>query len=178
MESAVIEIVPLAVIAPPEIEALLDRAFGRDRHARTAYRLRKGVDAIAALSFAAVEQGVLVGSVQCWPVLHLGDDGVRTPLVLLGPVAVEPARQQGGIGRVLTNAAIAAADATVPALPMMLIGDPEYYGRFFGFTAKSTAHWRLPGPVEARRLLARGDAPAMPGAIGPRVSVVATATLR
>ena len=56
----------------------------------------------------------------------------------------------------------------------MLIGDPEYYGRFFGFSAEATAGWRLPGPVEARRLLARGPGvPAGTGAIGPRVTAVA-----
>ena len=31
---------------------------------------------------------------------------------------------------------------------MMLVGDPEYYGRFWGFSADATAGWRLPGPVE------------------------------
>ncbi len=38
---------------------------------------------------------------------------------------------------------------------MAMIGDPEYYGRFFGFTADATANWELPGPVERRRLLAK-----------------------
>jgi predicted N-acetyltransferase YhbS len=51
---------------------------------------------------------------------------------------------------------------------LMLIGDPEYYGRFFGFDATRTAGWRLPGPVERHRLLARGDAvPAVAGVLGP-----------
>ena len=51
---------------------------------------------------------------------------------------------------------------------MMLIGDPEYYGRFFGFSAERTADWRLPGPVERHRLLARGpDVPALAGMLGP-----------
>ena len=70
-----------------------------------------------------------------------------------------------------------AADATVPATfgaGMMLIGDPEYYGRFFGFTADRTGKWRLPGPVERRRLLARGPAvPDVAGALGPAVAVLA-----
>ena len=38
---------------------------------------------------------------------------------------------------------------------LMMIGDPEYYGRFFGFTAEATSGWHLPGPVERHRLLAR-----------------------
>jgi predicted N-acetyltransferase YhbS len=69
--------------------------------------------------------------------------------------------------------ALAAADAQgVPAL--MLIGDPDYYGRFFGFSAERTADWRLPGPVERHRLLARG--PGVPdgaGMLGPAVAVPA-----
>ena len=56
---------------------------------------------------------------------------------------------------------------------IMLIGDPEYYTRFFGFTAEHTAGWRLPGPVERHRLLARGaGVPATAGTIGPRVTVL------
>jgi hypothetical protein len=38
--------------------------------------------------------------------------------------------------------------------PLMMIGDPEYYERFFGFSAAQTADWRIDGPVERRRLLA------------------------
>ena len=38
---------------------------------------------------------------------------------------------------------------------LVLIGDPGYYGRFFGLTAERTGAWRLPGPVERHRLLAR-----------------------
>ena len=38
--------------------------------------------------------------------------------------------------------------------PLMLIGDPEYYAQF-GFDAEATGQWRLPGPFEQRRLLAR-----------------------
>ena len=52
---------------------------------------------------------------------------------------------------------------------LMLIGDPEYYGRFFGFTAERTGGWRLPGPFEPRRLLALGsEVPGGSGAIEPR----------
>ena len=47
-------------------------------------------------------------------------------------------------------------------------------GRFFGFVADKTGGWRLPGPFEARRLLARGDAvPDCAGEVGPRVLQVA-----
>ncbi len=61
--------------------------------------------------------------------------------------------------------AVAGADA-----PLMLIGDPAYYGRF-GFTAARTGEWRLPGPYEQHRLLAMGAVPATGGVIAPRAAV-------
>lgn len=161
-----IQMVPIATVADAAVEQLLDRAFGRDRHARTAYRLRAGTQAIPNLSFALIDGNVLLGSIQCWPVQLEDDDGTVWPLVLVGPVAIVPERQQEGLGRWLMEAALAAAG---DGLPLTLIGDPEYYGRFFGFDAAATGGWRLPGPVERHRLLARGEnVPATAGLLGPR----------
>jgi predicted N-acetyltransferase YhbS len=168
---------PIARADPGEVEMLLDAAFGRDRHRRTAYRLREGVSAIPELSFAAFDRGALVGVVQCWPVELARDDGTAVPLILLGPVAVWPDRQQHGIGRTLMRAALATADATA-ADPLILIGDPEYYERLFGFHAGPTQGWELPGPFERHRLLARvpeGRALPRTGHVRPRH--VATAVL-
>ncbi|WP_375288103.1 GNAT family N-acetyltransferase [Sphingomonas sp.] len=163
-----IELIPLDTVAPDAVERLLDRAFGTDRHGRTAYRLRKGVRAIPALSFAAMDRDVLIGSIQCWPVLFEGDGGDNAPMVLVGPVAVAPERQQGGIGRLLMEASLAAAHEWRLDDAMMLVGDPEYYARFFGFSAERTGGWRLPGPFEPRRLLARGErVPAASGEVRP-----------
>ncbi len=163
------DLIPLSQIAPSNIEALLDLAFGPDRHARTAYRVRMGTLPIASLSFAATEQGALVGSIQCWPVELRGEDGGCAPLVMVGPVAVRPDRQGDGIGRALMARSIAAAGADAP---LMLIGDPEYYGQF-GFTADRTGGWSLPGPYEQRRLLAMGEVPATVGMVGPRATIAA-----
>ncbi|MBI0475209.1 N-acetyltransferase [Sphingomonas sp. MA1305] len=140
------------------VEALLDRAFGPGRHARTAYRVRGESAPIAALSIAAVEDGQLIGTIQCWPVVLAADDGAIHAMVMIGPVAVEPARQRDGIGRMLMTHALRAAHEGGLDGALMLIGDPEYYGRFFGFSAERTGGWRLPGPFEARRLLAKGAA--------------------
>jgi predicted N-acetyltransferase YhbS len=158
-----VSIAPLSHADPDAVEALLDAAFGTDRHARTAYRLRAGMAAIPHLSFAAFEDGTLVGTLQSWPI-SLG----TIPLTLVGPVAVSPKVQRGGIGRLLMTALIdAAGDA-----PMTMIGDPEYYGRFFGFTADATDGWDVPGPVERHRLLARhADGLPKPGMLGPRVQI-------
>ncbi|MFW2851877.1 GNAT family N-acetyltransferase [Sphingomonas sp. TX0543] len=169
-----IEITALEQAGTDAIEALLDRAFGSDRHSRTAYRLRAGTAAIPALSLAAHDGGVLIGTIQCWPVTFTADDGRAVPLTLLGPVAVEPARQRDGVGRLLMSACLDAAARAGLDGAIMLIGDPEYYGRFFGFSAERTAGWRLPGPVERHRLLARGErVPAADGTIGPRIAVSA-----
>ena len=168
------QFVPITTVDPVAVEALLDRAFGRDRHTKTAYRLRQGVAPIADLSFAAIEDGALLGTIQCWPVELAGGDGVAYPIVLVGPVAVEPARQRGGLGKELVHQALDAAMELDLDGAMMLVGDPEYYGRFWGFSADATAEWRLPGPVERHRLLARGPhVPTIGGLIGPRVAVAA-----
>jgi predicted N-acetyltransferase YhbS len=168
----VTQIVPLAQIAPDQVEALLDRAFGPARHERTAYRVRSGTQALPGLSFAALDDaGELLATIQCWPVALACDGGDRVAMVMVGPVAVEPTAQQGGIGRMLMRHMLDAAETVPVPLPLMLIGDPEYYGRFFGFDAERTGGWRLPGPFEPRRLLARGaDVPACAGELQPRVS--------
>ncbi|QBM76289.1 N-acetyltransferase [Sphingomonas sp. AAP5] len=168
-----IEVLPIAAVAPDAVEALLDRAFGTDRHGRTAYRIREGMTAIPALSLAAVEDGALIGTIQCWPIRFAGDDGGDVAMVQVGPVAVAPDRQQGGIGRMLTARALAAAEAPGLDDALTLIGDPEYYSRFFGFDASRTAAWRVPGPVERHRLLARGaNVPTGAGLLGPRVAAL------
>lgn len=168
-----IALVPLAQVSPQAVDSLLDKAFGADRRLRTAYRVRAGTEAITALSFAALgSDGSLLGTIQCWPVLLRCDRGAAVPLIMVGPVAVEPSAQRDGIGRALMTRALQAASETEVdgGSALMLIGDPEYYGRFFGFTADRTGHWRLPGPFEVRRLLALGDAvPDCGGELGPRV---------
>jgi predicted N-acetyltransferase YhbS len=163
-----VTITPLSAADPQMLEALLDAAFGMDRHSRTAYRIRAGMTAIPERSFAAFLDSTLVGSLQSWPIAL-----DETPLVLVGPVAVEPGVQRGGIGRALMERLV----HTAPGLPMAMIGDPEYYGRFFGFTADATSGWRVPGPVERHRLLARNceTFPAT-GMLGPRVFASAAAT--
>lgn len=144
----------------PEIEALLDERFGPARHNRTAYRLRDGVKPIALLCLVAREDGRLLGSVQCWPLQLRNADGRRFPLVLLGPVAVDRSHEGEGLGTLLMTEALARADVA-PGLPLLLIGDAPYYGRF-GFSAAPTGGWQVPGPVDRARLLLRGSAEGLP----------------
>jgi predicted N-acetyltransferase YhbS len=168
-----IKIVALDEVEPVAVDALLDAAFGLDRHARTAYKLREGVAVLPKLSFAAFDKGQLVGTLQSWPVVLKDEQGHRHSLTLVGPVAVSPSVQRGGIGKKLMQALLAAAQAE-NCDAMMMIGDPEYYDRFFGFSATATQSWELPGPVERHRLLARitrpGGVPAV-GRIGPGLTL-------
>ena len=177
-EASSASLIPLNAVPPKMIEQLLDRTFGEDRHARTAYRIREGMDWLEALSFAAVdEDDMLVGTIQCYPVglMTKGEDGevARVPLVMVGPVAVLPERQNEGFGQGLMAAMLDAesrmAAGGSPVFPQVLIGDQDYYVRW-GFTASATGGWSCPGPYEKSRLLARGPALAqMPakGMLGP-----------
>ncbi|EAQ29405.1 putative acetyltransferase [Erythrobacter sp. NAP1] len=167
-------LIPLSAVEPVMVEQLLDRVFGEDRHARTAYRIRAGMNWLEALSFAALDaDDMLVATIQCWPVALHDREGRPVPLVMVGPVAVVPERQGEGFGVGLMTAMLdaerrMAADGA-PPLAQVLIGDAEYYGRF-GFSAAATGGWKCPGPYEAERLLARGAAlSAMPaeGMLGP-----------
>jgi predicted N-acetyltransferase YhbS len=88
---------------------------------------------------------------------------------MVGPVAVLPEAQGAGFGKALMTAALAALSPQAP-LPQVMIGDPEYYGRFWGFSNEATEKWSLPGPFEQRRLLVRCDNPAVlpkEGLLGP-----------
>ncbi|CCW18719.1 Acetyltransferase [Sphingobium indicum BiD32] len=169
-------IVPLESQRPDAIERLLDDAFGADRHGRTAYLIRGKAAWIPALSFAVVDDdGALIGSLQSWPVALTQADGSRSPYIMVGPVAVDPSHQGGGHGRAMMDAVVAAARVQGTP-PLMMIGDPEYYGRFWGFSANDTNGWRAPGPVEQRRLLALsvdGRAVGGSGMLGPDIRVTA-----
>jgi predicted N-acetyltransferase YhbS len=182
--AATATLIPLEAVDPAMVEEVLDRAFGPDRHARTAYRIREGMDWLPGLSLAALDaDDMLVATIQCWPIGLQTKEG-QVPLVMVGPVAVVPERQGEGFGIGLMSAMIAedarlAADGGRPSsssaavgqqgLPQVLIGDAAYYGRW-GFSAALTGGWRCPGPYEQHRLLARGSAlAAMPseGMLGP-----------
>lgn len=173
-------LIPLANVEPALIEQLLDRAFGPDRFARTAYRIREGTNWLEGLSFAALDdEDMLVGTIQTWPVALTDADGRCHPLLMVGPVAVVPEAQGQGYGKALMLAVLDAVDRTEPRsaiLPQVMIGDPEYYGRFFGFSANHTGGWHCPGPNDPARLLMRYDnAAVLPaeGMLGPWASNLA-----
>ena len=81
-----------------EVEALYDLCFAPGREALSSYRLRDGVDPVAALSLVARADGVVAGAIRYWPV-RVG----ATSALLLGPVAVHPTRQGEGLGALLVE---------------------------------------------------------------------------
>lgn len=163
-------IIPLANVDPALIEDVLDRAFEPERHTRTAYKVREGTEWLPGLSFAALDDDdYLAGTIQCWPVALTDPHGRSHPLVMVGPVAVLPEQQGRGFGKALMTASLAALDPRAP-LPQVMIGDPDYYGRFWGFTNEPALGWDLPGPFERHRLLVRCDNPSVlpaKGMLGP-----------
>mgnify|MGYP000964622997 FL=1 len=164
------KIIPLTDVGPMLVEQLLDQAFEPARHQRTAYKVREGMEALGNLSFAALDDDdMLAGSIQCWPVALTDPQGRAHPMIMVGPVAVLPHLQSQGFGKALMTAALTAIDPRAP-LPQVLIGDPEYYERFFGFSNAQTGAWQLPGPFEQHRLLCRTANPAIlpqEGTLGP-----------
>ncbi|MBC2668692.1 GNAT family N-acetyltransferase [Novosphingobium piscinae] len=163
-------LIPLDAVDPALVEDLLDRAFEPGRHQRTAYKVREGMDWLPQLSFAALDtEEHLVGTIQCWPVALTDPAGRAHPLIMVGPVAVLPEHQGAGYGKALMTASLGALSPQAP-LPQVMIGDPEYYGRFWGFSNAQTGGWSLPGPFAQHRLLARCDNPAIlpeRGMLGP-----------
>jgi predicted N-acetyltransferase YhbS len=129
------------------IERLHERAFGPGRFARTAFRLREGAPHLANLSFTALVGTLIVGSVRMSPVIAGDADGL-----MLGPLTVDPAFENRGIGAALMRRSIDAAREEGHGL-VLLVGDLPYYARF-GFVRVPPRQLELPGPVNPDRLLA------------------------
>lgn len=130
----------------PAIEKLDERAFGPGRFARSAYRLREGVEPDYALSFVARVGTLLVGANRMTPI-RCGD----LPALLLGPLTVDPAFRSGGIGEALIMKSLEAARTSGHAL-VLLVGDESYYGRM-GFAPAPKGKLEFIGPVDPERLL-------------------------
>ena len=127
-------------------EALLETAYGPIRFEKPSHRLRAGRAAARGLSFVAVEDGRIIGTVRLWDVTA----GTSSTL-LLGPLAVDPAQRCRGIGAELMRHAIRAA-ARRGHRAVLLAGEASYYGRF-GFSAEKTGRLWLPGLADKSRLL-------------------------
>lgn len=130
----------------PAIEKLSERTFGPGRFARSAYRLREGIEHRRELSYTARIGTLLVGSVRLTPVKIGG-----AKALLLGPLTVEPPFRSRGVGRALMEASMKAAKDSGARL-VLLVGDEPYYGRL-GFRKVEHGRVILPGPVDPERVL-------------------------
>jgi predicted N-acetyltransferase YhbS len=128
------------------VDCLNAGAFGPGRFAKSAWRLREGVAPAPGLSFVAVEDGVLRGSVRFWPIRVGGHEAL-----LLGPLAVEAAQRGRGVGIALMQAGIEAAHQG-PWGAILLVGDEPYYAKV-GFSRLPPGRVKFPGPVDQNRIL-------------------------
>ncbi len=154
------KIIPTSEHHLSDIEELLDICFGQTRKKRTSYAIRKGTLFIANMSFVIQNnENQLIGSITSWPIQlrHGNDDtkGETIAMIMVGPIAIHPDYQSQSYGRKLVEKIIHVNEETAK-LPLMMIGDPEYYGRF-GFIAMPKNLWELPGPFEKHRLLIRNS---------------------
>lgn len=131
---------------------VMDRAFGPGRFTKVSERVREFAQFAPELSFCAWRDGRMVGVVRQWRV-RAGE----TPIVFLGPIAVDEAERSSGLGGLLIERACAAAKAAGEAA-IVLVGDEPYFGRF-GFSAACARAVELPGPVDRNRVLGLAFSP-------------------
>lgn len=114
-----------------EIETLLDLSFGPERLKKRSYHFRRGVPPVAELCLVARDPGhpTIVGGIRYWPIT-IGQ--MATPALLLGPLAIQPARRGTGVGAALMRQSLALAGQAGHRV-VTLVGDLAYYGRF-GFS--------------------------------------------
>jgi predicted N-acetyltransferase YhbS len=98
------------------------------------------------VSFTARAGTLLVGSVRLSPV-RIGE----TKALLLGPLTVEPAFRDQGVGQALIERALNEARIRGHKL-VILVGDEPYYGKC-GFKRVPSGRAVMPGPVDPARLL-------------------------
>ncbi len=145
----------------PAIERLHERTFGPGRFAKTAYRLREQAAHRLDVSFTARTGTLLVGSVWLSPI-RIGE----TKALLLGPLTVEPAFRERGVGQALIERALKEAKAKGHRL-VILVGDEAYYGKS-GFKRVPPGRATMPGPVDpARLIVAELEEGAFEGVSGP-----------
>lgn len=126
------------------VDALMDEAFGLNRHARSVWNLRPGMP-IAEMCFVLRDNGIAVGSLRFWEVM-LGSHAI----LLLGPLAVQPDLRGKGYGKALVSAGLSQAKSF--SWPVILVsGEVDYYPKF-GFVPAAPYGIKWPGFIESERL--------------------------
>lgn len=130
------------------IEAVLDRAFGPGRLAKTSERVReRGAIFEPSLSRVALNENEdVIGCCRIWRV----SAGARD-VFFLGPLAVEPGQQHHGLGAALTRASVAACRSS-GGHAIVLVGAAAFFSPI-GFFVVPDGRIELPGPVDPKRLM-------------------------
>ena len=140
------------------IAEVIEAAFALAKHrdgteAQIVERLREG--GALTLSLVAVDGGTIVGHVAYSPVTI---DGADLNWFGLGPVAVQPDQQGKGLGSSLIREGLDRL-TEIGAAGCVLVGEPEYYGRF-GFRADDRLVYPGLPPEYFQALSLSGDLPA------------------
>ena len=121
-----------------EVEELTRDAFwdvhvpGCNEH-YLVHQLRQAECCIAQLDLVAVADNRLVGNIMYSRARIMDSDGNSHPVLCFGPLSVDPAYQNMGIGGALIGKSIAIAKE-LGHKAVIIYGDPDYYCRF-GFRA-------------------------------------------
>lgn len=140
------------VVEKPEhaeaIELVLDRAFGPGRFAKTSERVReRGAVFEPALTRVALDDAdEVIGVCRIWTVR------AGAPVFFLGPLAVDPGAQHGGLGAELTRQCVDACRAARAAGGIVLVGAEQFF-RPLGFAKIPAGRLKMPGPTDPCRLL-------------------------
>ncbi|HLZ76929.1 N-acetyltransferase [Phenylobacterium sp.] len=137
----------------PLVDALIERAFGPGRYAKSSERVREFATFAPEMSVCAWSPESrgdlrLLGCARMWHVRVGGQ-----PVMFLGPFAVELGERNAGFGARLIARACEAAQAAGQS-HVVLVGDETYFSRV-GFATAPGRAVILPGPVDQRRVLVR-----------------------
>ncbi|MET0544755.1 MAG: N-acetyltransferase [Caulobacterales bacterium] len=130
------------------VEGLFDEGFGPGRFAKTAERLREGNVPLLGLSRVALKDGEVIAAGRVW-LIEIGG----APVAYFGPFAVHEEERHHGLGRIIIDACVAAADEA-GYRAMLLIGGASYFEPS-GFREVPKGLLTLPGPHDPARLLWR-----------------------
>ena len=146
------------------IVAMVREAFGHGLEAKLVERLE--AERRVAAAVVAVSERRIVGHALLSRLVLTAPGRPALPALALAPVAVAPECQSCGIGSLVVSACLRLAD---PALPVFVIGNPAFYGRF-GFEPAAghgvssrfdvASHFFMVRP--ARPASERRDAPGRP----------------
>ena len=132
------------------IRAVHLAAFPTTAEADLVARLHEDFD--SEISLVAEQGGKIVGHAMLSR-MSVSGDGRAFRALGVGPVAVRPDMQGGGVGSELIRAALAVAGALGEEV-VFVLGEPDYYARF-GFSAEAAAPFDSPysGPYLMARWL-------------------------